>query len=40
MGLEISKHYCFHPMSAKLFEDIDYHGGIHAFTFRGNQPSV
>ncbi len=33
MGLEISKrysYYSFHPMSAKLYEDIGYYGGIQA----------
>ena len=32
MGLEMSKRYSysFHPMSAKLYEDIGYHGGIQA----------
>ncbi len=42
MGLEISKRYfsySFHPMSAKLYEDIGDHGGIQAVTFLGNQPS-
>ena len=42
MGLEISKRYysySFHPMSAKLYEDVDYHGGIQAITFLGNRPS-
>ncbi len=40
--LEISKlypSYSFHPMSAKLYEDIGYHGGIQAITFLGNQPN-
>ncbi len=38
VGLEISKRYSysFHPKSAKLYEDIDYHGGIQANTFLGN----
>ncbi len=42
MGLEISKRYSilqFHPMSAKLYEDIGYHGGTQAITFLGNQLS-
>ena len=42
MGLEISKRfssYSFHLMSAKLYEDISYHGGIQAITFLGNWPS-
>ena len=32
MGLEISKRYSysFHPMSAKVYEDIGYHAGIQA----------
>ena len=40
MGLDIPKHnsYIFHPMSAKLHEDIGYHGGIQAITFLGNRP--
>ncbi len=35
MRLEISKcysSYTFHLISAKLYEDIDYHGGIQAIT--------
>ncbi len=42
LGLEISKRYSsysFHPISAKIYEDIGYHGGIQAVTFRGNRPS-
>ncbi len=42
MGLEISKcysPYSFDPMSAKLYDDIGYHGGIQAITFLGNWPS-
>ena len=42
MGLEISKRYSshsFHPIQAKLYEDIGYHGGIQAITFLGNRPS-
>ena len=42
MGLEISKSYSsysFHPMPAKLYEDIGYHGGIQAITVLGNPPS-
>ncbi len=41
MGLEISKRYSyiFHPLSAKLYADIGYHGGIQAITFLGNQAS-
>ncbi len=27
-------------MSAKLYEDIGYHGGIHAITFVGNQLKI
>ncbi len=41
-GLEISKRfssYSFHLMSAKLYEDIGYHGGIQAITFIANWPS-
>ena len=41
MGLEISKcysSYSFHPISAKRYEDIDYHGRIEAVTFLGTQP--
>ncbi len=37
MGLEILNGYCpysFHPISAKLYEAIGYHGGIQAVTFR------
>ncbi len=26
------------PMSAKVYEDIDYHGGIQAIFFLGSQP--
>ncbi len=39
MGLEISKHYSysFHLMSARLYEDINYHGTIF---FSGNWPSL
>ena len=42
MGLEISKRYSsysFHTKSAKLNEDIGYHGGIQlqAITFLGNR---
>ncbi len=42
MGLVISKRYSssFHPMSAKLYEDIGYHGGIQAVTFLGNRQSL
>ena len=42
MGLEISKTLLqqFHPMSLKVHEDIDCHGGIHAVIFLGNQPSL
>ncbi len=29
----------FHPMSAKLYEDIGYHGGIQAVTFLGSRLS-
>ncbi len=42
MQLKISKRYSsysFHPMSAKRFEDIGYHGEIQAITFLGNPPS-
>ena len=41
MELEISKCYScsFHPMSAKLYEDIRYQGGIQAITFLGNRRS-
>ncbi len=42
MGLEMSKRYfsyTFHPISAKLYESIGYHGGIQASTFPGNWPS-
>ncbi len=37
MGLEISKHYSysFHPISAKLYQDIGYNRGIQAITFLG-----
>ena len=42
MGLEISKRYfsySFYSMSAKLYEDIGYHGGIQAIIFfLGNRP--
>ncbi len=40
--VEISKRYSsysFHPVSAKLYEDIGYHGGIQAIAFLGNWPS-
>ncbi len=36
MGLKISKYYSaysFHPMPAKFYEDIGYHGGIHLLLF-------
>ena len=36
MGLGISKRYTpgtFHPISAKLYEDIGYYGGIQAVIF-------
>ena len=42
MRLEISKSYfsySFYPISAKLYEDIGYHGGILTLTFLGNRPS-
>ncbi len=42
MVLEILKHSSsnsLHPISAKLYEDIGYHGGTQAVTFLGNQPS-
>ncbi len=41
MWLAISKRYSysFHPMSIKLHEDIEYHGGIQAVTFLGNRAS-
>ncbi len=43
MGLEILKRYSsynFHLISAKLYDDTGYHGGIQAnVTFLGNQPS-
>ncbi len=42
MGVKISKcysFYSFHLMLAKICEDINYHGGIQAITFLGNQPS-
>ena len=40
MGLEISKRRCygFRLMSAKLHEDIGYHGEIRAITFLCNRP--
>ncbi len=41
-GLEISKYfspYGFHLISAKLHENIGYHGGMHAVTLLGNRPS-
>ncbi len=28
--------YSFHPISAKLYEDFDYHGRIQAITYLGN----
>ncbi len=31
--------YSFHPVSAKLYEDIAYHGGKSAATFFGRWPS-
>ncbi len=40
---EFSKRYfscSCHPISAKLSEDIGYHGGIQAVTLLGNQPSL
>ena len=41
MGLKISKRYSYsiHLISDKLYEGIDYHTGIQAITFLGNQPS-
>ncbi len=36
MGLEISKRYSsysFHPMSAKPYDDIGYHGGYRLLLF-------
>ncbi len=41
MGLGMSKRYSysFQPISAKLYEDIAFHGGIQKFIFHGNQPS-
>ena len=41
MGLEILNRYSsysFHSMSAKLYEDIDYQGGIQAVTILCNRP--
>ena len=37
MGLEISKRYSynFHPIPAKFYEDIGYHGGTQVITFLG-----
>ncbi len=42
MRLEISKHAScsFHPISAKLHEDIGCYCGIQAITFLGNWPSL
>ncbi len=40
MGLEISKpysNYSFHPMPAKLYENIGCHGGIQTISFLDNQ---
>ncbi len=31
--------YSFHPISAKVYKEIGYHGGIQAITFLGNRPS-
>ncbi len=42
MVLEISKLSCpngFYLISAKLPEDIGYHGKTQGVTFRGNRPS-
>ncbi len=42
MGPDISKRYSsysFHPMSAKLYEDIGCHSGIQAITFLGSRLS-
>ena len=42
MELEISRRvssYSFHPMSAKLYEDIGYYSRIQAVTFLGNRSS-
>ncbi len=42
MGLGISKRYSsysFHPISAKLYEDIGHHRGVQTVTFLANQPS-
>ena len=40
MGLKISKRYAYalHPMSAKLYEDITYHG-VKVITFLANRAS-
>ncbi len=41
MGLEISKgcsSYSVYLISAKLYEDIDYHCGIQGITFLDNWP--
>ena len=43
MGLEISKRfssYSFHLITAKLYENISYHGGMQTVTFLGNRPSI
>ncbi len=43
MGLEMSKRYCsssFLQTSAKLYEDIGYHGAIEAIYFLANWPSL
>ena len=32
--------YSFHPISAKLYEDFDYHGRIQAITYLGNWQSL
>ncbi len=42
MGLRMSKccySYSFYPMSAKLYEDIGYHAGMHFITFLGSWTS-
>ncbi len=39
MGLGISKRYSysFHLISAKLYKELGYDGGIQAITFLGNE---
>ena len=39
LGITKGYFYGFHPISAKLYDDLDYHGAIQAITFLGNRLS-